>query len=266
MFVTNDVALLTVVPFTLKLNVKRTGFLIILEVLAANAMSALTPFGNPQNIFIYFYYHLRPLEFMRIIVPFALGSFCFTLFLSFFGKTEIFKKDKTNFVIQDKRNTCIYLAFFTIFILAIFKILPLWIGIIVVFYAFFRDKDSLKVDYFLLGIFLAFFGLTDNLMKILKFTFENGLQVFLTAAFTSQFISNVPSALLFADFTSDWQSLLWGVSVGGFGSLIASLASLIAYRLYRSQENYKKIFLIHFHLLSFILFFLSIGLYFIFHI
>jgi len=123
---------------------------------------------------------------------------------------------------------------------------------------------ALFIDYFLLATFLAFFGFTDNLMHILSFNLQNSTQVFLYSALASQVISNVPSALLFAEFTSDWRALLWGVSVGGYGTLISSLANLISYHLYKAYCNDSKSYLLRFHFYNFLVFLMGILVYFIF--
>ncbi len=261
MIVTNDVALLIIVPLTLRLHITRKDVLIIMETLAANAGSALTPFGNPQNLFIYWFYHLHPLEFFATIAPLTVTFILLLAATSFFLKT----RNQTTKVpeIKISRRTLIYLVFLVIFILAILKILPLWIGFIMIGYVLFGDRQSLRIDYLLLLTFFCFFGFTDNLMAILTIRLEKADQVFLLSALLSQFISNVPTALLFSDFTNNWQALLWGVNVGGFGNLIGSLASLIAYRLYVNHEHKEKYFLIKFHALGYLAFGLGCVIYFV---
>ncbi len=264
MFVTNDVAVLTMVPLTLALGLDEK--IIILETLVANGASTFTPFGNPQNIFIYYHYDLHPLTFIGAIAPFTLVSF-FLIFLASFtvkkrgpeqGPREI--GDIHHF----QRPGYLYLTFFVIFVLAVLKILPLYIGILPLLYAILWDRQSLRVDYLLLLTFLAFFGFTDNLMHMMKFSLDNGAEVFLYSSLGSQIISNFPSTLLFADFTQNWRALLWGVSVGGFGNLIGSLASLITYRLYKSHTKEQKKFLTKFHMYGYVAFALGCALFFLF--
>ena len=115
---------------------------------------------------------------------------------------------------------------------------------------FILDRRSFRIDYILLLTFIVFFGFTDNLAHILNFSFHNPRHVFLTAVLSSQIISNVPSALLLADFTSNWQSLLWGVSIGGLGMVNGSIASLIAFRIYK--EKMKSNIFWHFSLGGFL--------------
>ena len=261
MFVTNDVALLLIVPLTLKLNTNRRDLLVILETLAANAGSALTPFGNPQNLFIYWFYHLHPLEFIKVIVPFSVCFFVLLSIGSFFIKTEILPNHESKKPLFKK--VFLYLSFLIMFILSILKILPLTVGLFIIAFVLIFDRKCLKIDYILLGTFFCFFGFTDNMIQIIKITIENPSQVFLLSAIFSQFISNVPSALLFSDFTHNWRALLWGVNVGGFGNLIGSLANLIAYRFIILDQRESKSFVLKFHILGYIAFLLGCLLYFI---
>ncbi|AIF70097.1 hypothetical protein PAP_08580 [Palaeococcus pacificus DY20341] len=261
MFITNDVALLTVVPLTLALEIENVEMLIILETIAANGASALTPFGNPQNIFIYYHYHVHPAEFVKTIAPFTFMSIAFVLLLSW-KNTNIQHFNANVAKLQEKAY--LYLTFFLLFIMAVLRIVPLLIGIIPIVYAFIKDREALKVDYFLLGTFLAFFGFTDNMMHIISLSLDSPQKVFLTSALLSQVISNVPSTLLLADFTENWRALLWGVSVGGYGTLIGSLASLISYRLYKAKYGNSKEYLVRFHIYNVLAFIVGIITWFLF--
>ena len=127
------------------------------------------------------------------------------------------------------------------------------------------EKCRLRVDYGLLAIFVLFFGLTDNIQFLFATMLAHPHHVFLLSSSLSQIISNVPAALLLADFTPHWQALLWGVSVGGFGSMVGSLANLITYRLYQKQESTEQHFVWKFHAMSYVAFFagwLLYGVYF----
>jgi Na+/H+ antiporter NhaD/arsenite permease-like protein len=265
MFVTNDVALLTMVPWTLTLDIENIETLIIFETLTANIVSSLTPFGNPQNIFIYYHFHLHPLVFIKTIAPFTIILFLIIFFISSkYNNIKVSNSPDNSEKIN--KTSYIYIGLFILFILAILKILPLEIGISAILYSFVFDRKSLKIDYFLLLTFLAFFGFTDNLINILKISLSSSNHVFLFSAFGSQLISNVPGALFFADFTNHWKPLLWGVSVGGLGNIIGSLASLISYRLYKVKFKRTKIFLIKFHIYGYLFFILGIIVYFIFEV
>ena len=262
MFVTNDVALLTIVPLTLALEIEKKHILIILEALSANAASALTPFGNPQNIFIFYHYHVHPAVFVWGIFPFCFVSLGFILLMALKERGGLKKRREMPQIPIDRKGTA-YLIFFIIFIVAVLKFAPLWLGGLALIYALLADRRSLRIDWLLLLTFLVFFGFTDNLVHLLKFNLGTPTRTFLYAAFGSQIISNVPSALLFADFTPHWHALLWGVSVGGFGNLIGSLASLIAYRLYKAKTQNTKPFLFSFHLYGYALFTVGILTYFL---
>jgi len=265
MFVTNDVALLVVVPMTLKLNIKKKDWIVVLEALAANAGSALTPFGNPQNLFIYWFYHLHPGEFVRAIAPFTAVFFVILILLA--GAVKAENRERTQYREKTAGSFYLYLSLLVVFVLAVLRLLPIWVGVGVVAYAFLWDRKSLKVDYALLATFFCFFGLTDNLKTVFMSTLENSKYVFIFSALVSQFMSNVPSTLLFADFTTNWKALLWGVNVGGFGSLLGSLANIIAYRLYANSTGYgrgdSRRFLVKFHALSYCAFAIGIALYYV---
>ncbi|OMH39873.1 SLC13 family permease [Desulfurobacterium indicum] len=263
MFVTNDVALFTVVPLTLSLSIspEKIMLLVILEALSVNGASALTPFGNPQNIFIYYYYHLHPATFMKAIFPFFIFSFILILGLALFcgrKKIEITKKECEKKL--NKREAVTYCGFFIMFIGVIFHILPIEASIVPPLFAFLKDRNILKeVDYFLIFTFLAFFGFTSNISSVLKFSLANPHKTLIYSAFLSQIISNVPAALLLGKFTNLWKSLLIGVNVGGFGTLVGSLANLIAFKLFKNKfNNLTRKYLLTFHLVSFLLFFASL--------
>lgn len=263
MVVTNDVALLTVVPLSLHLSRVNVANLVILEALAANAGSALTPIGNPQNIFLYHFYELEPITFVKTILPFSI--FFLVLILLFVPKERTAPGETVEKTLKvDWKTAITLLLFFVLFIPCALRFLPVWLGVLPLLYLlFFRRETLLKVDYFLLATFFFFFGFTDNVSHLLGFKLENPDGVFLYAALISQILSNVPTALLMADFTHQWKALLWGVNVGGFGTLIASLANLIAYKLYSARYGAKREFLIKFHLVGLLFLFLGIALYFV---
>ncbi len=233
MIITNDVALILLVPLTLSLELERKGLIVILEALAANAGSAFTPIGNPQNLFIYWYYDLRPLIFMRTIAPFSL----FFLGLLALVAWRIPDGDRQGQKEPDLDSKgYFYLLALVVFVFAAMKLLPVSLGAIVLLFALLKDRQSLRIDYALLGTFFCLFGLTENLKVIIFSNLHHPGHVFLLAAALSQFISNVPAALVLAKLTTHWQALLWGVSVGGFGNLLGSLANLIAYRLFVKSQ------------------------------
>ncbi len=262
MLITNDIILIVIVPLTLSVNINRKDMLVIFEALAANAGSALSPFGNPQNLYIYWHYNLQALEFINTIAPFSL------FFLSLFIIVLLFFKTSHNIPIQDSdykvnKSAYIYVLLLLIVLLIVLRVLPISAGVLVILYALFFDKKTLWIDYALLFSFFFFFGVADNLKLLLEAEIQNSRHVFLFSALSSQIMSNVPAALLFAKFTHNWEALLWGTNVGGFGSLFGSFANLIAYKIYLDHENVTNpmAFTMKFLLLGYIAFFLSTGLY-----
>lgn len=264
MLMTNDVALLTLVPITLLIG-KKGNFnpfkLVAIETVAANVGSSLTPFGNPQNIFLFNQYHLSIGSFMAISVPFV-GVATLGLLISTLTCPSVkidFELDHIQ--VKSKKKLSVYLVLFVLAILSIGHVLSWqWIGLLILVSLFLMDRALiLNIDYFLLGTFLLFFLLLDNLLAVpgLK-TFISGhlaepLSVMWLSALVSQVISNVPSAILFQPFVEDVKPLLIGVSLGGMGTLIASLANLISWKLYVKQYD-KKDYLVYFAKLNWTLF------------
>ncbi len=253
MVVTNDVALVAVVPLTMLLHSPAKMGLVILEALAANAGSALSPMGNPQNLFLYWFYQVPVPAFVGTIAP-LVGVMALLLSA---GAWWLDARFPATAVLPPElpsvgRKGYVYLVGLLIMGLAVLRWVPLWVGWGPLLYAFWADRPTLRVDYALLATFGCFFGFTDNLRVVLAPLLQHPHHVFLLAVLLSQGLSNVPTALLLADFTTRWQALLWGVSVGGFGTLWASLANLIAYRAYqRAQPHTTRAFLGWFHLVSF---------------
>lgn len=262
MIVTNDVALITFVPITLivgrKLNIDVMK-LVILQTIGANLGSALTPMGNPQNLFIYSFYNLSPYEFLKITLPLTVIS-CVLLMLVIY----IMKNKNINVIslekntIKEKNKALIYSVILVIILCSVFKVLDYRIAFIVTLVGvFLLDKGLFKrVDYSLLLTFAGFFIFIGNIsnMSYIKNLLEGLLSTpkstYYSGLIASQFVSNVPATMLLSGFTNYYKELLLGVNVGGLGTLIASLASVISYKLYvnenpeRSKE-YIKIFSIY---------------------
>jgi len=264
MLVTNDAALVVIVPLTLALRLKRKGLLVILEALAANAGSALTPFGNPQNLYIYWYYGLSPVEFIMAILPFSLVFLVILAFASTAIKTTNHSPQPAT-TGKVGRSSCVYSILLVAVFLAVLRVLPVYVGFLIILYALLYDRKSLHIDYALLLSFLFFFGLAENLKTLLLAELNHAGHVFLLSAIASQIMSNVPAVLLLAKFTSQWQALLWGASVGGFGSLLGSLANLIAYRLYVTHEpaDNSARFTMQFIVIGYAAFSIGVGLYYL---
>ncbi len=263
MLVTNDVALIVIVPLTLSLNINRKDILVILEALAANSGSAFTPIGNPQNLYIYWFYGIHPYTFIKTIFPFSL------VFLGLIMVSSIFvviRKDvKENQVQKINKKVYIYGVLLIVVLLTVFHVLPVLTGIAIIVFALIFDRKALYIDYTLLFSFFFFFGIANNLKSILASEISHSGHIFLLSVLTSQVMSNVPATLLIAKFTSNWQALLWGSNAGGFGSLFGSLANLIAYKLYITHEgtNNTAVFTVKFLIIGYMALFISIGLYFL---
>lgn len=276
--ITNDVALLTFVPLTLvvfsHLKEKKNLILtVVLQTVAANIGSCLTPMGNPQNLFLYSFYDYSPLDFIFTMAPlFIMGALSLLALSIFkFPATKINLQIDTvgNFIFSGKKLT-LYSVLFLVGLASIFDLIWWPIGLIATL-IFIERKILFKVDYSLLFTFVAFFIFVGNLeaiesIKNLLFKIIEG-RVFLTAILTSQVISNVPAAVLLSNFTNEANLLLLGVNVGGCGTLIASLASVISYKIFvaydRNQRgSYLKVFtLVNFSLLLiFILFIWIVAL------
>lgn len=264
MLVTNDVALIILVPLTLELSVDRKDLLVIGEALAVNGGSALTPFGNPQNLFIYWFYHLDFISFITTIRPF---TGIFLVVMAAMSLTIHVKKSPGPISGQaiDKKGAVIHSLLLVLTLLIVLHVLPAFMVLIIIGYGLLFDRQALRVDYALLASFFFFFGLADNMKTMLAAEIQHSSHIFIISALASQVISNVPAALLFAKFTNNWQALLWGTSVGGFGSLFGSLANLIAYKLYLNHETSAKpgLFTIKFLFLGYIAFFIGTGLFFV---
>ena len=255
MFVTNDVALITFVPFTImlleraNLREKMIPF-IVLQTIAANLGSMLTPVGNPQNLFLYTISGMTMGEFFAVTVPFVVVSyFVLYVFCYFQGRTPLItekQEPKKQWSVHDKAFLVVLGVLFLLCLLAVFYVASHWSALIIILVWFlFFQKGILKgLDYNLLLTFVFFFVLIGNLGRIpvIRETLQNlliGREVFVSF-FASQFISNVPAAVLLSEFTDRYDLLIAGVNIGGLGTLIASMASLISYKYYAVAEGAKK--------------------------
>lgn len=252
MLIANDMALLTFLPlgyFVLKSTGKEKymAFTFIMQNIAANLGGMLTPFGNPQNLYLYSYFNIPDAEFVRIMFPpFFLSVTLITICCVLFVKNEAAELKDNERIILNGKKTAIYLLLFVLSIVIVFRAIPYWIGLITVpAVLFFMDRSALKkVDYPLLLTFVAFFIFSGNVSRIeavhalITPLMERSTLFF--SVISCQFISNVPSAILLSRFTQNYAQLLVGVNIGGTGTLIASLASLITYREYTKNYPEKK--------------------------
>lgn len=248
MLLANDMALLTFLPlgfFVLDRtdNKKAMAFTFIMQNIAANLGGMLTPFGNPQNLYMYAYYNIGTAEFMKIMFPSFAAATLMIFGICFFVKpTELELKKDDDYKLDVKR-TIIYSALFVFSILIVFRVVNYIVGTVVVAIAlFFLDRKALKdVNYPLLLTFCAFFVFSGNLARIDAvnnlFGYLLPKNTLLFGILSCQCISNVPSAVLLSHFTMDYASLLPAVNIGGCGTLIASLASLITFTEYRKHND-----------------------------
>ncbi|MBE5859286.1 MAG: citrate transporter [Butyrivibrio sp.] len=256
MFITNDVALITFVPFALMTlhNCKREDMMIpviVLETVAANLGSMMTPIGNPQNLYLYGITGMGIKEFVSCMLPYTvLAALMLGISIFFLPGKDKKLEDRTedyNIVkgFGSTLQVVIYSVLFAVALLTVLRIIPFWLMLLVIFItvAVLDGKILLRADYILLLTFIGFFIFTGNMGKI--GSVRNILQSivqgreFVTAIVTSQFISNVPATLLLSDYVSDYRELLIGVNVGGLGTLIASMASLISFKAYTNDYKDK---------------------------
>ena len=244
MLIANDMALITFLPlgyFALSVTGKERymAYLFILQNVSANLGGLLTPFGNPQNLYLYSYYHIPTGEFCRIMLPpFLLAVSLLFLFCLFVKGEKLTICDS----FEEKLNvgrTAVYLTLFVLSLLIVFRIIPWFLGLLLIPTVIFAmDREALRsVDYALLGTFFFFFIFAGNLsrMEAVNEFFSSLLEkdTLLVSILSCQVISNVPSAILLSRFTGDYHALLLGVNIGGTGTLISSLASLITFSEYR---------------------------------
>ena len=260
MLIANDMALLTFLPLGY-LVLESTGkkkymaFTFIMQNIAANLGGMLTPFGNPQNLYLYTKFKIPNFEFMMIMAPpFIISILLITVCCLIFVKGEPLEV-KDEYVPINKKRAVLYLALFALSIAIVFRGIPFWIGLIVIpLVLIFADRKALKmVDYPLLLTFVFFFIFSGNMARIEAvrdlFSFLLGKSTLLFSILSCQIISNVPSAILLSQFTDNYRELLLGVNIGGVGTLISSLASLITFREYIKHNTGKKRYPLYYILL-----------------
>ena len=257
MLITNDVALITFVPLGIQvlgmLGEERKKKLLIpvvvLQTIAANLGSMLTPIGNPQNLYLYARADMKGMEFFKLMIPYStlalvmLSIWCIIIGRKDGAKQMAFERKET--LIDRKKLVGWSILFFLCIATVAGKIPYTWTFGGVVAGVFFLDKKIFcKVDYALLGTFLGFFVFIGNMGRME--VFRNGLESVIngneviTSIVASQVISNVPTALLLSGFTQDIKSLIIGTNLGGLGTLIASMASLISFRYIGAEDKGKR--------------------------
>ncbi len=250
MLIANDMALLTFLPlgyFVLHGTGKEKymAFTFVMQNIAANLGGMLTPFGNPQNLYLYTKFNIPNGEFLSIMAPPFLASvLLITVACFLFVKPEPLHIEEEKIPMNPVKLT-VYLLLFALSIVIVFRTIPYWIGLIVIpVVLFFFDKKALRmVDYPLLFTFVFFFIFSGNMGRIdtVRDLMSSLLSqnTFLISTLSCQLISNVPSAILLSQFTLNYRELLLGVNIGGVGTLISSLASLITFREYMKHNPGK---------------------------
>lgn len=275
MLITNDVALLTFVPFSIYIliGIDKKDMLIpviTFQTVAANLGSMMTPIGNPQNLYLYGLSDMKVGEFILLMLPYTMLALVLLVIGVFVqkGKLDVIPKgiiDKISKNSDKEKGSTLYTILYGIlFVIAVLSvafpkiIVYQMVVVLVLITVFIIDKKSLlKVDYALLFTFIGFFIFTGNLGRLNWFSkaikiVVKGHEV-LAGIISSQFISNVPAALLLSGFTSNIPKLIVGVNIGGLGTLIASMASLISYKLLAHNYNeLKGKYLIYFSIVNII--------------
>lgn len=279
MLITNDVALITLVPFTVGLYRGSAGKclipLVVMETVAANLGSMIMPFGNPQNLYIFSEFNMHIGEFSSVVLPYGLLSLALVNILTFFvvKETKLEQSSSENVKINSGKNFAVYTCLFVLCVLTVLRVVNVYICLAAVAAVCLVTDRRLfgRVDYFLLLTFIAFFVFTGNLARI--DTVRNALlsvvkgNEFVVGALASQVISNVPAAVMLSGFTDNAGALLLGVDLGGLGTLVASLASVISYKQYSKAENADmKRYMFVFSAVNFGLLILLTAVYYVMHI
>ncbi|MCR5148139.1 MAG: citrate transporter [Eubacterium sp.] len=255
MFITNDVALITFVPFTIEV-LMMAGMknylipIIVLQTIAANLGSMLTPIGNPHNLYLYDLSDMSPQSFIGMMLPYSLLSFALLTVMTCLLAGR--KKIENSTVTVAKHGgmtsfkTGMYLVLFLLSLTIVLRVLPYYIvlGVVVLVVIVFDRKNFLEVDYFLLLTFTFLFIFIGNIKRmdavndiLTKLVSGNEFAVSIA---TSQFICNIPATILISNMTTDYSAVCIGADFGGLGTLIASMASLISFKLYSRIAGSKK--------------------------
>ena len=254
MLVTNDVSLISFVPLTIILfsssdEKEMLVPVVVLETIAANLGSMLMPFGNPQNLYLYNLSGISGIRFIGLMLPFTLVSLGLILLSCLFLPHKELAGRGENEDISLGQNKRLEgfgsLALLTFCILVVFHIgnVPTLLALSIVFFLFVDRNVFIKVNYILPMTFIAFFILTGNIQALPGFSNAlssviNGHEM-ITAVVVSQVISNVPAAMLLSSFTDNYKALTIGTDIGGLGTLIASMASLISFQFYCGSDEAK---------------------------
>ncbi len=274
MFITNDVALITFVPFTIMIlslinDSKFSIYLIVLETIAANLGSMFTPIGNPQNLYLYSISHINIGDFLLLMLPYTLASFIMLIICIIFIKPEAITTDnRTEKISINKLHLSIYCVLFLICILTVLHLMDykLMLAIVVGTILIINYKLIFKADYILLLTFVAFFVFIGNMKNIPAINdflsaLVKGRECYLSIL-SSQVVSNVPAAMLLSGFTTSYDQLIIGTNLGGLGTIIASMASLISFKFYnKTKASTTSKYMLTFTLLNIIFLVVLVVLY-----
>ena len=251
MFVTNDVALIIFIPFTLML-LEQLGCanqiipVTVFQTIAANLGSMATPVGNPQNLYLYAFYNLSIGDFFSVTLPLTAVSLIVLAATSIpLLPRSLPQQQLESASIKSVKELAVYLALFVLCLLTVFRVVayPVTAVITVLVLLLVDRKLQKEIDYMLLLTFVCFFTVSENLGRVdaIRNFLQQLLQAnaLLTAVGTSQVISNVPAAVVLSGFTDHWRQMLAGVNIGGLGTPIASLASLITMKFYMRWPGAK---------------------------
>lgn len=261
MLITNDVALITFVPFAI-LILQSTGKegmilpVVILQTVAANLGSMLTPVGNPQNLYLYGISGMTLGQFVWVMLPYAAASAVMLLIAIFILPQKKTSEGRMNSQVAKEETesqkkfvraeVLIYLVLFLLALLTVLRLVPWYVlaGVVFLVVLLVDRKILARADYLLLLTFIGFFVFTGNIGRIpqVRDFLQNAVdgREVMVSVLASQLISNVPAALLLAGFTGDYPSLLIGVNIGGLGTLIASMANLISYKAFSGVYNRQR--------------------------
>ena len=264
MLLTNDVTLVTLVPFAINVlkeykDRRRTMYTLILMTVSANLGSMLTPIGNPQNLYLYSHYHMKLSSFIKLMLPYSAVSLILlviSVFILNFTDKTLDTAEENETKAPKMIPLFIYIALFIVCVLTVSNKLNYFImlGIVAIVVLICDRKAFRNVDYGLLLTFVFFFILIGNLGRI---DFINSAlssivdkNSMLTAVLSSQIISNVPAAMLLSTFTDNGEALVIGSNLGGLGTLIASMASLITYKFFNSVKKEGEHYLLAFTIIN----------------
>lgn len=271
MFLTNDVAILTIIPIFLLVTEAISGkqlYSLILITIAANLGSAVTPFGNPQNLFLYSHFSLKTVDFFQVSLVLGVLSYVLLFCLCFFVPSSPLQVKVNRSYDYPVSGIGKLIILSIVVFLGLLSVIPLWISLLPVFVYTYRNDATVfvQIDYGLLITFVCFFLAVSSLKNIELITesvpvfFNSAQSIFIGGIVFSQFLSNVPTAILLSGFTENFPALFLGTNIGGLGTLISSLANIIAFRqLIKVKPSLGKSFLLGFTCINFaVLFFLTI--------